>query len=186
MAEAAIGRSVWVNSFERDGCGFRPDGFLFDVSVREPIAYQILSQPSGNFRVGFERNDAPLGTNESSRHQRKEADVRAKVIKHHTGTHKRAAAPEQEGPGKLIRLKTKAVSKNLGVLRPIRKYGNDAVADEANFRFGGHRARDARQFIKGPPVVGIEKSDQFATAFGNAVIKSRGLAAVGFAKNANL
>src|SRR6266481_5031632 len=85
MAEAAIWRSTRVNSGERYVRGFRPDGLLFDVCMGELIAREILSQPGRNFGIGFERNDAPLGTNESSRHQRKEADVRAKVIKHHSG-----------------------------------------------------------------------------------------------------
>src|SRR6266436_9305003 len=85
MAEAAIRRSTRINSGERYVRGFRPDGLLFDVCMGELIAREILPQPGGNFGIGFERNDAPLGTNESSRHQRKKADVSAKVIKHHSG-----------------------------------------------------------------------------------------------------
>src|SRR5258707_13500001 len=85
MAEAAIGRSVWVNSFEREGRGFRPDGLLFDVSMGELIAREILSQPGGNFGIGFERNDSPFGPDDSGSHERKEADVCANVVKGHAG-----------------------------------------------------------------------------------------------------
>jgi len=57
---------------------------------------------------------------------------------------------------------------------------------ETNFRFGSHSVCDARSVYPAPPVVSIEKSDQFAPAFRNAVIKGRGLAAVGLTQYADL
>src|SRR6266403_3965935 len=85
MAEAAIWRSTRVNSGERYVRGFRPDGLLFDVCMGELIAREILSQPGGNFGIGFERNDSPFGPDDSGSHERKEADVCANVVKGHAG-----------------------------------------------------------------------------------------------------
>src|SRR5579859_836209 len=84
MAEPAIGRSIRVNPGERYACGLRPDGLLFHVRVGELIAGEILSQPVGNFGIGFEGNDATFGTDQARGHQRKESDVRADVVKRHS------------------------------------------------------------------------------------------------------
>ena len=68
----------------------------------------------------------------------------------------------------------------------FRIHHQTSVSNGADIRMRFKRGYHVTQFILRPPIVAIEESDDFAAAFGNAVVEGGGLAAVWLAQDADL
>ena len=62
----------------------------------------------------------------------------------------------------------------------------DAVTDETDGRVSREPIYDRGKLVRSPPIVTVQKGDDFALAFGNGVVECAALPPIGFAQDADL
>jgi hypothetical protein len=75
---------------------------------------------------------------------------------------------------------------HFGALRAIGKNFGDTVANETDRKIGGKSIDDGGKLSGCPPIVTIEKGNNFSAAQGNRVVEGRALSAVGLAEDVQM
>src|SRR5205807_9910633 len=104
---------------------------------------------------------------------------------HATRPKKRATSAKQTRTLDRSGLETKPLAENLGLLASVALNIDYAVTHNSDIRISGHSLYHASQLIACPPIITIQKRNDFAFALRNPGIEGRGLSAVRFTQQAD-